>query len=116
MNISNCYQQRKNLSHECSEIFFHAVDKQKYIYTCYIDYCKAVDMVKNKSLVVLRSSVSIMHTHSDNSVLELNFGNNMRQGHQYMDVYQTRSKTEICGLSSLIRIIYENDYQESRHG
>ena len=41
-----------------------SVEKQKYIYTCFIDYSKAFDTVKHDSLVELLQSLDVVMTQT----------------------------------------------------
>ena len=36
-----------------------AIESHKYVYTCFIDYSKAFDMVKNRSWVELQQSLDV---------------------------------------------------------
>ena len=93
------------------------VEKQKDVYTCFIDYSKAFDTVKHDSLVELLQSLDI--DDADTWLLTNLYWTQTAavRCDKDLDEHQTRTTTGLCSISTLVRIVHRNDNERNRrHG
>ena len=94
-----------------------SVEKQRDVYTCFIYYSKAFDTVKHVSLLELLQSLDVDKLETRlltnlywKQTAAVRCGDDISE---WLDI-KTGCKTGMCCFSSLVCIVYRDDYEGSR--
>ena len=128
VGITNCYQhnQRKNFRRDegtgnaifvLRRLVERSVEKQRDVYTCFIDYSKAFDTVKHESLVELLQSLDVDKSETRllinlywKQTAAVRCGDDISE---WLDIKQGVRQGCVV-FSSLVCIVYGDDYEGTR--